>query len=186
MTADKNNNMFPLHSGRLMMLVYLALCLFIASCGKISKQTVLDFSKYTATNADCEKTGTVDSLQWNRDLLNLAQDTAYLNFADAIVVADTLTGNILITPPCPNPSNGLFIWNINTERGCKLKLACINQSSDILYLNAYGLPGGPFTILFDFRQLTAFRKNGNYRMCYGFYNFRDSLYYAGYGDFRIQ
>ena len=157
----------------------------LASCKKETTQ-VLDFSSYVATDNECHVTGATDTTEWANTILTRKQDTSRLTFADNIVITDTVAGTITISPPCPNPSNGFFIWNIHPERQCKLRLVCINAANDIIYYNAYGLSGGPMTIGFDFRNTSTFHPGTNYRMYYGFYNAKDSLYFAGHGDIRIQ
>ena len=147
---------------------------------------VVDFSKYTTTDNECQITGVGDTTEWINNVLNRSEDTALLIFADNIFISDTQAAKISITPPCPNPSNGFFIWNVNPSRECKLKVVCVNTAGDILYYNAYGLLGGPITLGFDFRGKSVFHSGINYRMYYGFFNSRDSLYYSGHGDIRIQ
>lgn len=157
----------------------------LASCKK-DVQQVVDYSAYVATNNECRVTGTPDSTQWTNSVLTRATDTANLTFADNIVIVDSATGPIIINPPCPNPSNGFFIWNINPTRQCKLRMVCINTAQDIIYYNAFGLSGGPITLGFDFRTISTFKSGNSYRMYYGFYNANDSLYVSGHGDIRIQ
>ncbi len=158
---------------------------FIFSCKKTTEQT-LDFSQYTQTNSECSVIGTPDSISWTNAIFNLQQDTPLLNFADNLYLTDTLAAVINITPPCPDPSNGFFIWHVNSSGPCKLRLVCVDINSDVLYYNAYLLQGGPLEIAFDFRNKSAFQANTNYRMYYGFYTSRDSIFYSGYGDFRIE
>ena len=157
----------------------------LQSCKKEVTQ-IVDFSKYTATDNECRIVGVADTTQWINSVLSRAQDTALLIFADNIFISDTQAAKISITAPCPNPSNGFFIWNVNPSRQCKLKLVCVNTDGDILYYNSYGLLGGPMTLGFDFRNQTVFRSGTNYRMYYGFFNSLDSLYFSGHGDIRIQ
>jgi hypothetical protein len=155
------------------------------SCKKVTP-VVVDFSKYTITNNECQVTQVQDTTQWINDVLTQQQDTTLLTFLDNISIADSVPGKITISAPCANPSNGFFIWNVNPTRQCKLKVVCANTDGDILYYNSYGLNGGPITLGYDFRALTVFHKNTNYRMYFGFYNGRDSLYFSGHGDIRIQ
>ena len=165
--------------------VFVTLLALIPGCKKEITQ-VTDYSTFVATNNECQITGAVDSTQWGNSILTRQQDTALLVFADNIYITDTVAGPITISPPCPNASNGFFIWNINPTRQCKLRLVCVNTSSDILYYNAYGLSGAPVTIGFDFRSVSTFHSGSSYRMYYGFYNAKDSLYFAGHGNFKIQ
>ena len=164
--------------------VLLAFCFLIQSCKKPAV-TPTDFSQITMTDGECNIIGARDTTQWNNDILNYALDTALLSFADTVVTTDSIAGLITVSPPCPNPSNGFFIWNISTERQCKLRLVCINEGYETLYYNVYRLNGGPIELGFDFRANTAFKNDSSYRMFYAFYNSFDSLYYAGHGNFRI-
>ena len=167
------------------LLLLSVITIYFDSCKKTTV-TVVDFSKYTATNNECEITSK-DSTDWTNDLIWSYADSSLVAFSDTFVFNDTLTGKISITPACPNPSNGLFICNVTPQRQCKMKLVCINTNYDILYFNTYLLNSEPITLGFDFREATAFHKNVNYRMYYAFYSsLRDSMYYRGHGDFRIQ
>jgi len=162
-----------------------ALFTLVNSCKKTTTQ-IVDFSSYTMTNDECEIIGAADTTQWNNNVLNRQTDTLQLVFADNVNITDSATGTISMSPPCPDSSNGFFIWNVNPSRQCKLKLVVVNTAYDILYYNAYALNGGPMTIGFDFRSMTAFRSGTNYRMFYGFYNSYDSCYYSGHGDIRMR
>ena len=165
-------------------LSFVAVIAFLQSCKK-TPVTIIDYTKYVATDKECRVTGTVDTTQWANNVLNRQQDTALLIFTDNIVLSDSICGNITMAPPCPNPSNGFFIWNVNPSRQCKLKVVCISTAQDVLYFNTYGLNGGPISLGFDFRSQTSFRTDSSYRMYFGFYNSRDSLYYSGHGDIKI-
>jgi|GEM_PF-1812092 hypothetical protein len=169
-------------------LAVFAFSLFIALISSCKKETTpsVDFSTYVATNEECIVTGTPDSTQWTNSVLTRQTDTALLTFIDNIVITDSLTGPITINPPCPNPSNGFFIWNINPTQQCKLRLVCVNTAYDVVYYNAYGLSGGPITLGFDFRSISTFHTDSSYRIYYGFYNANDSLYISGHGDIKIQ
>jgi hypothetical protein len=164
--------------------VLFALFALVQSCKKIT-ETPTNFSQITTTGAECRIIGAPDTTQWNNDVLNYALDTALLTFSDNVVTTDSIGGKINVTPVCPNPRNGFFIWNIEAARQCKLRLVCINQSYQILYYNVYRLNGGPVEIGFDFTANTAFKNDSSYRMFYAFYNSFDSMYYAGHGDFTI-
>jgi hypothetical protein len=157
----------------------------IQSCKK-EKPTVVDFSSYTMTSDECRIIGTADTTQWTNNVLNRQTDTLQLIFGDNLVITDSVTGPISISPPCPDSSDGFFIWNVNPSRQCKLKLVFVNTAFDVLYYNTYALIGGPMTIGFDFRSQTAFKPGTNYRMFYGFYNSNDSCYFSGHGDIRIK
>jgi hypothetical protein len=166
-------------------IVLLTILVIVQSCKK-DYVAPTDFSTITATSSECAENGAHDTTDWTNDVLNYALDTALLTFYDGITTTDTLAGKVTILPPCPNPGNGFFIWNVEATRQCKLKLVCINEKYETLYYNAYRLTGEPMEIAFDFRYNTAFKKGGYYRMFYAFYNSRDSIYYAGHGDFQVQ
>jgi hypothetical protein len=160
------------------------LLLFGQSCKKETTQ-VVDFSSYTATDKECRIIGLPDTTQWINSILTRQTDTLQLVFGDNIVITDSITGTVRVSPPCPDSSNGFFIWNVDASRQCKLKLVVVNTDYDVLYYNSYGLNGGPITLGFDFRTQTSFKTNTSYRMFYGFYNSLDSCYYSGHGDIRI-
>ena len=168
--------------------VLLLLSIITVYWGSCKKTTVavVDFSKYTVTGNECQITSE-DSTDWTNDLIWTRQDSSLVAFSDTFSFSDTSAGKISISPACPNPSNGLFICTVTPQRQCKMKLVCVNTSYDILYYNTYLLNSEPITLGFDFRNVTAFHKNTNYRMYYAFYSsLRDSMYYRGHGDFRIQ
>ena len=165
----------------------LSFALLIALLPSCKKYTVyiVDYTSYTPTDKECRVTGTVDTTQWVNRVLNRQEDTAFLIFSGNITTADSAAGTVSLSPPCPNPSNGFFVWNVNPQRQCKLKVVCISTAQDIVYYNAYALNGGPITLGFDFRSISTFRNDSNYRMYFGFYTSRDSLYYSGHGDIKI-
>jgi hypothetical protein len=152
------------------------------------KETIIpiDFSNYTVTDSSCTIVVTTDPSDWSYDTTWTSKESSLMNFADNILIVDSLPGNIELSPACPNPSDGLFIIGINTERECKMKLACVNTEMETLYFLAKRFSGGPIVTGYDLRSLTAFHKDMNYRMYYAFYNSKDSLYYKGHGDFRIE
>lgn len=161
------------------------IAVFFSACKKEST-TPLDFSKITVADIYCVYISDVDSSDWSHDDVWTAQETALLNFTDTISVTDCTTGYVQISAPCPNPSEGLFILGINTERQCKMKLVCVNTEMQVLHYTARKFTGGPIATAYDFRSNTAFHKNENYRFYYGFYSAADSLYYKGHGDFRLE
>ena len=169
-------------------LAIIILSAFIILSQSCKKQTirVVDFSSYTTTNEECQVIGLQDTTQWINNVLNRQTDTLQLTFADNLVISDSTAAHITMTPPCPDSSNGFFVWNVNPSRECKLKLVFVNTNYDILYYNAYALNGGPMTIGFDFRSISTFKTGTNYRMFYGFYNSHDSCYFSGHGDIRIK
>ncbi|MES2620950.1 MAG: hypothetical protein V4615_08860 [Bacteroidota bacterium] len=172
-----------------MKILYTSLLSFIllvqfVSCKKETVE-VIDFSKHTATDINCATMGTVDSTDWTYDEEWSTIENSLMNFSDNILVMDSMTGYVEVSPACPNPSEGLFVVGINTERGCKMKLVCVNTEMEPLFFTSKQFTGGPIMTAYDFRLLSAFHKNMNYRMYYAFYNAQDSVYYKGHGDFRI-
>ena len=163
---------------------FFCLLLFV-SCKK-TFVTPVDFSKITVADSSCIYISDVDTTDWSYDATWTAQETSFLNFADTISITDSLTGYIQLSAPCPNPNHGLFILGMNTEHQCKMKLVCVNTDMHILYYTARKFTGGPIVTVYDFRALTSFHPNKNYRLYYAFYNSKDSLYYKGHGDFRIE
>ena len=164
---------------------FLLLIFFFSSCKKTTI-TPIDFSKITVADSSCIYIGDVDTTDWTYDATWTAQEISFMNFADTISITDSATGYIQLSAPCPNPNGGVFILGMNTERQCKMKLVCVNTAMHILYYTSRKFTGGPIVTAYDFSSLTAFHKNANYRFYYGFYNSKDSLYYKGHGDFRIE
>ncbi len=162
-----------------------AFIFFISSCKK-DTSTPLDFSKITVTDTSCIYISDVDLTDWTSDAAWTTPETAFLNFADTILATDSTTGYVQFAAPCPNPNDGLFTLGVNTEKPCKMKLVCVNTEMQVLYYTSLQLTGGPVATVYDFRSNTAFHKNENYRLYYGFYNSKDSLYYKGHGDLRVE
>ncbi len=166
---------------------FLFSALFFSACKKDSTSLLYDFSKITVTDASCIYISGVDTTDWTYDDSWTDQETGFLKFSDtSVVVTDTATGYIQVDAICPNPNEGLFVMGVNTQRQCKMKLVCVNNEMQVLYYLTRKFTGGSVTTSYDFRSLTAFHKNENYRLYYGFYNSKDSLYYKGHGDFRIE
>lgn len=164
---------------------FAVLLMLLSSCKK-DDSTPIDFSKITVTDTSCIFISDVDNTDWTYDAAWTIQEKSFLNFIDSIVVTDSTTGYVQLSAPCANPNEGAFTLGINTEKQAKMKLVCVNTEMEILHYNSAKLTGGPITRAFDFRSNTAFHKNENYRLYYGFYNSKDSLYYKGHGDFRIE
>jgi hypothetical protein len=158
-----------------------------SSCKKAALNTI-DFTEITFTDSIyCGIIGEPDTSDWATDTAAWsAKENALLNFSDDLVIIDSVAGTINISAACPNPNDGHFRIIINTERECKMKIACVNTEMETLYFAANKLTAGANTAEFDFGALTAFHKNMYYRMYYAFYNSKDSLYYKGHGDFLIQ
>ena len=164
---------------------FLLTVLLFSGCKK-DNLSPIDFSKITVTDTSCIYISEVDTTDWTYDDNWTEQETNFLNFADTIIVTDSVAGFVQVSAVCPNPNEGLFIMGINTQRQCKMKLVCVNNEMQVLYYLTRKFTGGSVTTSYDFRSLTAFHKNENYRLYYGFYNSKDSLYYKGHGDFRIE
>ena len=164
---------------------FLFTVLLFSSCKKTTV-TPIDFSKITVADASCIYISEIDTTDWTYDNYWSAQELSFLKFGDTITITDSVTGYVQLSAPCPNPNDGLFIVGMNTERQCRMKLVCVNTDMQILYYTSRKFTGGPIVTVYDFRANTAFHKNGNYRFYYGFYNSKDSLYYKGHGDFRIE
>jgi len=166
-------------------LFFVLAVLLFSSCKK-DNTTPLDFSKITVTDASCIYISDIDTTDWTKDVTWTTQELNLLNFTDTISVTDSVTGFVQLSAPCPNPNEGLFILGLTTERQCKMKLACVNNQMQLLYYTSRLFTGGPIITSYDFRSVSSFHKNENYRFYYGFYNSKDSLYYKGHGDFRIE
>lgn len=167
------------------LLLLFILPFFIFSCKKDSP-VVFDFSKITYTDSACNVTGTIDSTDWTCDSSWTTLEKSFLKFVDTLSISDTVMGTISISPACNNPNNGLFIVGLNTERECKMKTAVVNSKMEVLWYGYQKFTGGPVWTTFDFRSLTSFANGNYYRLYYGFFNSRDSLYCKGHGDFRVE
>jgi hypothetical protein len=158
---------------------------YFSSCKK-DAVTAVDFSKYTATDSNCLFTGTIDNTDWTNDAEWSATENALMNFSTSIATLDSITGYVVVSALCPNPGNGVFTLRVNTERECKMKIACVNTEMETLFFTTNKMAPGPNINSFDFTAITAFHKNTDYRMYYAFYTSKDSVYYKGHGDFRIE
>ncbi|HLP50604.1 MAG TPA: hypothetical protein VK154_06940 [Chitinophagales bacterium] len=169
----------------ILFIAFLAAVMLQAGCKK-STVSPYNFSKITVADNSCMYISEVDTTDWGYDAAWTTVEYNFINFKDSVIVTDSLAGYIQVSAPCPNPSEGVFIMGLNTERQCMMRLACVNTEMQILYYTVKKLTGGPIVTAYDFRSNTAFHKNENYRIYYGFYNSKDSLYYKGHGDFRIE
>lgn len=167
---------------------YLLLSILVLGLGGCKKEAAnkLDFSNYTATDGNCNIVGIIDSTDWTKDNSWTAQETTLLSFADTLHSVDTLTGYIEVSPPCPNPNNGVFILGVNSEYASKMKIAIVNTDMELLHYTSVLFTGGVTWIPFDFRNNSSFHKNAAYRIYYNFSNAADSIYYKGHGDFQIE
>ena len=170
---------------RICVFLFLITALTFQSCKK-EVVTPLDFSKITVTDSSCIYISLVDTTDWTADINWTAQETGLLNFKRTVAVGDSIAGFIQVSAACPNPSAGRFALGINTERACVMKLAIVNTEMQVLYFTNHAFTGGPIITAYDLTSLTAFDKDENHRMYYAFYTSKDSLYYKGHGDFRIE
>lgn len=158
----------------------------INACRKDSAN-VIDFSEITYTDDTGALMGETDTTDWNFDAAWTTRETALLKFNDtAYNSSDTLTGAVAVSPAFPNPNNGIFIVGVDPERQCKMKYVFVDNEFRVLNYGIRKLNGGPIFHTYDFTALTSFKKGAFYRMYYGFYNSRDSLYYKGHGDIKIE
>ncbi|MBP6730877.1 MAG: hypothetical protein KA149_02395 [Chitinophagales bacterium] len=156
-----------------------------SSCKK-DKSVFSDFELITEMDASCDTIGAIDPFDWTYDKTWSVQEEGFLKFRDSIPSGDSVAGWVEVSPACPNPNNGQVFVGINTQRNCKMRMVCINNEQQIVYYTARKFTGGQILTGYDFRGLTAFHANENYRFYYGFYTASDSLYYKGHGDFRIE
>lgn len=160
--------------------------LSINACQKDSVN-VIDFSEITPTDVNGAPMGAADTTDWTFDAAWTSRETALMTFNDtAFNSSDSVMGAIAVSPAFPNANDGLFIVGMDPERQCKLKYVFVNTDFNVLNYGIRKLNGGATFYTFDFRNNTAFDKGANYRMYYGFYNSKDSLYYKGHGDIKIE
>ncbi len=158
-----------------------------SSCKKeISSTSTFDYSNFTVTDSSCLYVANVDSTDWTYDASWTTAETALLNFNDTISTLDSTAGYVQVSASCSNPSAGLFIMGTDVEKACSMKIAVVNNKLEVIHYRTAKLTGGPMMHFFDFQYTGSFHKNENYRMYYGFYTSKDSLYYKGHGDFRIE
>lgn len=166
----------------ILLVVFVAL---LSSCKK-ETSTPLDFSQITVTDSSCIYISEVDVTDWAFEAGWTTQENDLLNFARTVSVTDSIAGYVQLSAACPNPSAGKFIVGINTERACVMKVAIVDTDMHVLYFANRVFTGGPILTAYDLTSLSAFHANENYRMYYAFYTSKDSLYYKGHGDFRIE
>ena len=160
--------------------------LYYSSCKKDTVVAPPDFSKITETDSSCLYNGNIDSTDWGNDANWSAQELSLLGFKDTFPILDSTFGFVQVSAACNNPNNGVFIVGTDVQKECTMKVAVVNKQMQILHYNTYKLTGGPIIHGFNFAGNTAFHPNEYYRLYYGFYNFKDSLFYKGHGDFRIE
>lgn len=153
---------------------------------KKSPESPINFSAITVTDTTCLYISDVDITDWGSDAGWATIEYNLISFKDSVRISDSLTGYVQVSAICANPNDGHFSWQINTERECMMRMALVNNEMQLLHYEVKRMPGGPLTLNYDFRNNTSFHKNENYRIYYGFYNKKDSLYYKGHGDLRLE
>lgn len=167
-------------------LVFIVISSLFISCQDDTVPLIIDFSKYTPTDTAGVVTGETDYTDWTQDSLWSPNELALLNFRDTIAIADTIADTITINPIYPNPGRGVFKLQLNTQDTCKMRYVFVNEDLRILHYGVRRFTGGDVRLSFDFTTVTAFHKNYNYRMYYGFYIGKDSLIYKGHGDIMLE
>lgn len=167
-------------------LLFVMLCAANA-CKKDPLYLILDFSQYTATDIHGIQTAPPDTTDWTNDSYWAPAELALFTFNDtAANSTDSVIGNVVVSPAFPNANNGQFAVGLDPERQCKWKYVFVDKELRVLDYGIRRLNGGPTFFTFDFRSATAFDKGDSYRIYYGFYNSKDSLYYKGHGDIKIE
>ncbi|HRG90301.1 MAG TPA: hypothetical protein PLW44_14850 [Chitinophagales bacterium] len=163
----------------------LLILLAYSSCKK-SDIAPVTFSNITVTDASCLYISNIDTTDWGYDEGWYSYEYNFISFNDSVRITDSLAGYVQVSAICANPNDGRFTWNVNTGRQCMLRMAIVNTDMQIVYYAVKRLPGGPVTYQYDFSANTSFHKNEYYRLYYGFYTSKDSLYYKGHGDIRLE
>ena len=166
-------------------LLFVAMLSTMNACQKETVK-VLDFSTITYTDSLCNLVGDTATENWTYDNSWVTAEFNLLAFKPISAVVDTTLSKITVLPACPNPNNGQFTLRIKSTKRCKLNWVMVNRGLEILAYSQQKINSGQFTIPFDFSANTAFDTASNYRMYYGFYNAKDSLYYKGHGNIRWQ
>src|ERR1041385_3745975 len=122
--------------------IFILLATQFISCKK-EQAVIYDFSNFSETDSNCLYTGAVDGSDWGSDAEWTTWEYALMKFSAIGTITDTLTGFVEISPACPNPSEGLFIVGLNTQRQCKMKIACVNPEMETLFYSTKILTGGP-------------------------------------------
>lgn len=171
---------------KLIAVVILCTVLIIGACKK-DEVFAPDFTTITQTDSNGHVNGTVDSSDWSYDEFWNGTELNFLAFKDTSTKStDTLSGSVSVSPAMTNPNAGLFILGLNPERQVQMKYAVVNTDLRVLHYGSRKLNGGLTWLSFDLTTNTAVRKGEYYRMYYGFYNGKDSLYYKGHGDIKIE
>lgn len=170
-------------------LIGVALVCVVTAISACKKDPVFapDFSTITQTDSSGHVIGTADSTDWSYDTDWNGTELAFFSFNDTSAnTSDSLAGTIAVSHAMPNPNAGLLIVGMNPERQVKVKYVFVNTDLRVLNYGVRKLNGGVTFLSFDLTTNTAFRKGEYYRMYYGFYNSKDSLYYKGHGDIKIE
>lgn len=165
-------------------LLAITLITCIYSCQKGSV-TEYNFTQITFTDS-LGNEAEVDTTDWTYDNSWTGGEIKLVSYIDSLKATDSMPGFIKISPAYPNPTKGTIIMNINFERACKMKAVLVNQNFEILFYQSNLVSSGPGIAYYDLRGLTAIDKNNYYRLYYGIFNSKDSLYYKGHGDLLIQ
>lgn len=166
------------------LLFTLTLIAGISSCQKGSV-IEYDFTQITFTDSS----GTVveaDTTDWGYDNSWTGGEYKLVSFEDSLKSTDSMPGYVQLSPPFPNPGNGFLLMGVDVERACKMKMVVVDKNFQILYYKSRLFTGGAILTVHDLSNLTALDKGNYYRMYYGFFNSKDSLYYKGHGDLLIQ
>ena len=168
------------------LLLIAVLAIYLGGCKKSTVTGPPDFSKITVTDSVGLYTGTVDSTDWTYDETWTPEELAFMNFTDTFALADTVAGFVQVSALYPNPNHGIFSLLTTVEKECKMKVAIVSTSMHLISYNTFKFLGGPVATGFNCTVSTAFHPNENYRIYYGFYNAKGTLFYKGHGDFRIE
>lgn len=161
-----------------------AVCAF-AACRKESTAGY-NFTVITYTDSTGAVNGTVDSTDWGFDSQWTAAEIKLLSFKDTLITIDTSIGYVKLSAAFPNPCKGKFIIGVDVEKACKMKAVFVNERFEILHYTSRIFTGGPILTAYDFSGNPAFHRSNFYRMYYGYFDSRDSLYYKGHGDLQIE
>ncbi len=170
---------------RITLLLLVGFSALFYSCKK-NNEIIYDFTQYTETDSTGSIIGGNDTTDWGYDGSWSSGELSLLSFKDSLVAGDSTTGTVEISPAFPNPGHGIVLIGVNTEKSCKMKAVVVDEDFHILYLDNRLFTGGPILTVHYLGTSTAFHSGHYYRMYYGFYNSKDSLYYKGHGDLLIE
>lgn len=170
---------------RFLLSLLIAVLFILVACKKETIH-VLDFDSITATDSLCQIIGDTALANWTKDEDWITAENNLLAFKTIVENADTALSKLTVLPACPNPTNGQFSITIKSTKKCKLKWVMVNKKLETLAYQQQIIDSGQHLIPFDFLSSTAFDSATNYRLYYGFYNSKDSLYYKGHGNISWQ